>query len=79
MSMEGTTMSNETKDANVSHAVNGIDDSADDTILVTGGAGFIGSNFIRHAMVLRPNWRIINLDALTYAGNAANLADMADA
>jgi len=77
--MEGTIMSIETNDANVSHEVNGIDDSADDTILVTGGAGFIGSNFIRQAMELRPNWRIINLDALTYAGNAANLADMADA
>ena len=48
------------------------------TILVTGGAGFIGSNFIRQAFTLCPQWRIINLDALTYAGNAANLADVAD-
>jgi len=47
------------------------------TILVTGGAGFIGSNFIRNALTRRPTWRIINLDALTYAGNAANLDDMA--
>ena len=53
-------------------------DKCNDTILVTGGAGFIGSNFIRQAMALRPSWRIVNLDALTYAGNAANLADMAD-
>jgi len=43
------------------------------TILVTGGAGFIGSNFIRHALAVRPDWYIINLDALTYAGNPANL------
>ncbi len=47
------------------------------TILVTGGAGFIGSNFIRHALPRHTDWRIVNLDALTYAGNAANLADMA--
>ncbi len=46
------------------------------TILVTGGAGFIGTNFIRHALVARPDWRIVNLDALTYAGNAANLEDL---
>ena len=47
------------------------------TILVTGGAGFIGTNFIRHALAVRPNWRIVNLDALTYAGNPANLEDLA--
>ncbi len=45
-------------------------------LLVTGGAGFIGSNFIRHALTERPDWHIVNLDALTYAGNPANLADM---
>ena len=43
------------------------------TILVTGGAGFIGTNFIRHALAVRKNWHIVNLDALTYAGNPANL------
>lgn len=48
------------------------------TLLVTGGAGFIGSNFIRHALDMRPEWRIVNLDVLTYAGNAANLNDIAD-
>jgi dTDP-glucose 4,6-dehydratase len=48
------------------------------TILVTGGAGFIGSNFIRHSLNRHPHWRIVNLDALTYAGNAANLEDVAD-
>jgi dTDP-glucose 4,6-dehydratase len=47
------------------------------TLLVTGGAGFIGTNFIRHLLTRRPDWRLINLDALTYAGNAANLDDLA--
>lgn len=42
------------------------------SILVTGGAGFIGTNFIRHALCVRPNWHITDLDALTYAGNPAN-------
>lgn len=46
------------------------------TLLVTGGAGFIGSNFIRHTLKIRPQYRIVNLDALTYAGNAANLDDV---
>jgi dTDP-glucose 4,6-dehydratase len=49
------------------------------TYLVTGGAGFIGTNFIRHALAVRPGWRIVNLDALTYAGNPANLEDLQDA
>lgn len=48
------------------------------TILVTGGAGFIGSNFIRHTLVKRPDWHIVNLDALTYAGNLASLSDLED-
>ncbi len=48
------------------------------TILVTGGCGFIGSNFVRYLLGKRPGWRIINLDALTYAGNPANLADFKD-
>lgn len=42
-------------------------------LLVTGGAGFIGSNFVRHVYTQRPDWRITVLDALTYAGNKANL------
>ena len=45
------------------------------TILVTGGAGFIGTNFIRHTLSKHPDWRIVNLDAVTYAGNPANLAE----
>jgi len=45
-------------------------------ILVTGGCGFIGSNFIRHTLASHPQDQIINLDALTYAGNPENLADV---
>ena len=43
------------------------------TLLVTGGAGFIGSNFIHYWLKSHPEDHIINLDALTYAGNLANL------
>ena len=46
-------------------------------LLVTGGAGFIGSNFIRFMLSRYPAYRITNLDALTYAGNLENLADIA--
>lgn len=48
------------------------------TILVTGGAGFIGTNFIRHTLENKPDWHIVNLDALTYAGNAQNFSDLPD-
>ena len=44
-------------------------------ILVTGGAGFIGSNFIRLVLTERSNYSVVNLDALTYAGNLESLAD----
>lgn len=47
------------------------------TLLVTGGAGFIGTNFILHSLSVRPGWRIIDLDALTYAGNLSNFKDIA--
>ncbi len=47
-------------------------------ILVTGGAGFIGSNFIRHMLAAHPEHTIINLDKLTYAGNLENLKDIED-
>src|SRR5574341_604831 len=47
------------------------------TILVTGGMGFIGSNFIRHLLPVHPAVRVVNLDKLTYAGNPRNLADLA--
>jgi dTDP-glucose 4,6-dehydratase len=49
------------------------------TILVTGGAGFIGSNFVRHIIGERPDWTVVNLDALTYSGNIGNLAGIVDA
>ena len=46
------------------------------TLLVTGGCGFIGSNFIRHILRQRHQARVINLDNLTYAGRITNLADI---
>lgn len=45
-------------------------------ILITGGAGFIGSHFIHHYLRTRPSDELVNLDKLTYAGNLANLADL---
>lgn len=45
-------------------------------VLVTGGAGFIGSNFIRYALRNHPDWHVTNLDKLTYAGNLENLRDI---
>lgn len=47
-------------------------------ILVTGGAGFIGSNFIRYLLRAEPDINIVNLDALTYAGSLENLKDLPD-
>ncbi len=47
-------------------------------LLVTGGAGFIGSCFIRYMINKHPDYKIINLDALTYAGNIENLDDVKD-
>lgn len=45
-------------------------------VLVTGGAGFIGSHFVKHALRVHPDWQIVNLDKLSYAGNLDNLADL---
>lgn len=45
-------------------------------ILVTGGAGFIGSNFVHHMIETYPGYSIVNYDALTYAGNLENLKDI---
>jgi dTDP-glucose 4,6-dehydratase len=45
-------------------------------VLVTGGAGFIGSNFVRHALAAHPEWRITTLDKLTYAGRMETLKDV---
>ncbi len=50
----------------------------DRTILITGGAGFIGSHVVRHFVERYPNELIVNLDALTYAGNLENLSDVED-
>jgi dTDP-glucose 4,6-dehydratase len=47
-------------------------------VLVTGGCGFIGSNLVRYLLRERPDWKVVNLDRLTYAGNLENLADLAD-
>ena len=47
------------------------------TVLVTGGCGFIGSHFVR-LLVGQRNWRVVNLDKLTYAGNLESLADIAE-
>jgi len=46
------------------------------TLLITGGYGFIGSHFIRLLRREKPQWRIVNIDLLTYAGNVDNLADV---
>lgn len=45
-------------------------------ILITGGAGFIGSNFINYILSTRDDWNIVNLDKLTYAGNLENLKEV---
>src|ERR1700704_1525658 len=47
-------------------------------ILVTGGAGFIGSCFVRMLIAERPSVEVLNLDKLTYAGNLENLASVSD-
>ena len=48
------------------------------TVLITGGCGFIGANFVHLLLAERNGWHIVNVDSLTYAGNLANLADVAD-
>jgi dTDP-glucose 4,6-dehydratase len=47
-------------------------------VLVTGGAGFIGSNFVRYAIATHPDWHVTTLDKMTYAGRLENLRDVID-
>jgi dTDP-glucose 4,6-dehydratase len=47
-------------------------------VLITGGAGFIGSNFVRHLLRTSPDLRLVTIDALTYAGSLENLKDLPD-
>jgi len=47
-------------------------------VLVTGGAGFIGANFVRHALAAHPDWQVTTLDKLTYAGRLENLKEVID-
>ena len=47
-------------------------------VLVTGGAGFIGSHFVKLALRAHPDWHVVNLDKLSYAGNLDNLTDLPD-
>jgi dTDP-glucose 4,6-dehydratase len=54
----------------------GVQHSTLKTILVTGCAGFIGSNFVPYFLEKYPNYRIVNLDLLTYAGNLENLKEI---
>lgn len=53
-----------------------LEDRSFETLLVTGGAGFIGSNFIHYMLDRYPGYKIVNLDKLTYAGNLENLRDV---
>src|SRR5689334_12822098 len=46
-------------------------------LFITGGAGFIGSNFIRHVLAAYRDYKVVNFDKLTYAGNLENLSDVA--
>ncbi len=55
-----------------------IDQLSDNTILITGGAGFIGSNFIVYFLTKYPNIRVVNLDKLTYAGDINNLSELSN-
>jgi len=48
------------------------------TVLITGGAGFIGSNYVRYALEKHSDWNVIVLDKFTYAGNPDNLKDIAE-
>ena len=47
-------------------------------VLITGGSGFIGSNFIRYLLTARPDTHLTNVDVLSYSGNQENLRDLED-
>ena len=47
-------------------------------VMITGGAGFIGSNYVRMALETHPDWKVVVYDKLTYAGNPGNLKDIAE-
>jgi len=55
-----------------------LDDSLAKTILITGGAGFIGSNFIKYFLAHNSKYNVVNLDKLTYAGNLENLYEISN-
>jgi dTDP-glucose 4,6-dehydratase len=63
----------------VANRLRGVCYAIDMKLLITGGAGFIGANFVHYTRRTRPQHSITVLDALTYAGNQANLAEVADA
>ncbi|TDA67888.1 NAD-dependent epimerase/dehydratase family protein, partial [Sulfuricurvum sp. IAE1] len=56
----------------------GPEDSTLTNILITGGAGFIGSNFVPYFLQEHPDYQLVNLDLLTYAGDLDNLREVAD-
>ncbi|HOO44757.1 MAG TPA: GDP-mannose 4,6-dehydratase, partial [Deltaproteobacteria bacterium] len=48
-------------------------------VLVTGGCGFIGTNLLKYILENKPDWEVVNLDLLTYAGNLENTVGFEDA
>jgi dTDP-glucose 4,6-dehydratase len=65
------------KENSIYFCIRNIGDIKMKNLLVTGGAGFIGSNFVKYMLDKHPDMKVINVDALTYAGNLENLKDVA--